>query len=68
VRVYEGKCHHVMKEHTDIVSCLTISHDEKSFFSGGWDKKIIVIFHFHFHFFSFPSEILIYFNFLRDGI
>ena len=42
VRVHEGMCHHVFREHTDVVCDLKILPGEKGFISGSWDKSLIV--------------------------
>ncbi|PKS12398.1 hypothetical protein jhhlp_000602 [Lomentospora prolificans] len=40
VRHDEGKRIHYLKQHTNAVSVLTLSPDEKSVLSGSWDKQI----------------------------
>ncbi|CAG8529239.1 7308_t:CDS:10 [Diversispora eburnea] len=42
VRHEEGRCHHVMRKHKSPVSILKITHDEKGFVSGSWDKTVLL--------------------------
>ncbi|KZO95406.1 WD40 repeat-like protein [Calocera viscosa TUFC12733] len=40
IRHDPGNIHHVFKGHVNSpVSCLAMAHDEKSFYSGGWDHQ-----------------------------
>jgi len=41
VRVYEGKCHHVMRDHTDTVCSLALFENQSGFISASWDKSLI---------------------------
>jgi transcriptional activator SPT8 len=42
VRHEPGRLFHVMQEHRGPVSALSLQHDERGFFSAGWDGQAIV--------------------------
>jgi transcriptional activator SPT8 len=42
VRHESGRLFHVMQEHRGPVSALSLQHDERGFFSAGWDGQAIV--------------------------
>lgn len=41
VRHDEGKCHHVLRNHTGPVSVLMITPEETGVISGSWDKSVL---------------------------
>ena len=42
VRHEPGRLFHAMQEHRGPVSALSLQHDERGFFSAGWDGQAIV--------------------------
>lgn len=42
IRHEEGKCHHVLRNHTAPVSVLQITPQETGVISGSWDKSVLV--------------------------